>query len=185
MSITVWRGQNFDGYRDTFAKTTFSVSIRDLARQTKGFDTNTDTLQKLAKVWKPMCHTLISIAFIFLCWHECARWRPPGNKGWVGKRWGEGSLLADKSGRSSGICIWILYFCIWTQIAIHHEGRVWKRWCIWIKESVTYIWIKDENPFQHIETLIFVQNPPVCREEEGLSRAGKSGKSRSHVSSGK
>ena len=142
MSITVWRGQNFDGYRDTFAKTTFSVSIRDLAPQTKGFDTNTDTLQKLAKVWKPMCHTLISIAFIFLCWHECARWRPPGNKGWVGKRWGGGSLLADKSGRSSGICIWsFLYFCICLKdnICLQHIMWVKVHCCAASLEEAVYL----------------------------------------------
>ena len=43
-------------------------------------------------------------------------------------------------------------------------------------EFVTYTWIKDENHFQYIETLIFVQHTLQCREEGGLSRASKSEK---------
>ena len=32
-------------------------------------------------------------------------------------------------------------------------------------EFVTYTWIKDENHFQHIETLIFVQHTLHCSAE--------------------
>ena len=123
---------------------------------------------------KPICHTLISIALIFY-----ADMNVPGDDHQGTKvelaRDGEEvhcwqTSLEEVEAPVFGFCISVFGHKL--QYIMSEE------WCIWIKEFVTYIWIKDENPFQHIETLIFVQNPPVCREEKGLSRAGKSGKNR-------